>query len=316
VHADLSEHNILVCSPDYVEHSDKNTTGEGENFQIVLIDFVQSVDINHPKAQEYLERDMDQLRHFFTKKGIKALGKGMAVLFVTGSDKILPDQATTTSNSQDFPRKSNDETTYALKKLRSVNSVSSKSTQSSGSRVNSNGIKGKHKISARSMSTTSVSTKSSMSSMCPMSPVKSHTVNQDQCSSASLVTSQECLIESSIQKTSKKEKKEKKSKKEKKEKKKKRDKLKDSSSKTCKSNDDYQKRQIFDQNTLSSSMDFRNPGEVTEIVTSMDNNVQDHHNTDHPLFPATFEASDIFSENMPDLNDTRWEQTWNSKFEE
>jgi serine/threonine-protein kinase RIO1 len=304
VHADLSEHNILVCSPDNVENSDKNTTGEGENFQIVLIDFVQAVDISHPKAQEYLERDMDQLRQFFTRKGIKALGKGMAVLFVTGSDKILPDQGNS-STSQDTLRKSNDDTAVPLKKLRSVNSVSSKSTQSSGSRLK-NGMKGKQKISARSISTNSVSTKSSLSSM---SPVKLHAANQDQFLSASLIASQECFMQSLTEKTPKKERKEKKSKKEKKEKKKKKDKLKDSSNKTVRSNDDSHNRQSFNQNTFPVAMETkeqRNPGEVTEnqLVAS------------HSLFSDTSQSPEIYSESLPDLQDPRWEETWNSEFKE
>jgi RIO kinase 1 len=52
VHADLSEYNILY------------------NGKPVLIDVGQAVDIRHPSAKEFLERDMRIISKFFQKKGI------------------------------------------------------------------------------------------------------------------------------------------------------------------------------------------------------------------------------------------------------
>ena len=88
MHADLNECNILVCPPDLVEHKDEGATSsaDGENFQAVLIDFVQSVDTNHPQAAELLDRDLEQIRAFFFEKGIKTLGRKMAIEFVTAPD--------------------------------------------------------------------------------------------------------------------------------------------------------------------------------------------------------------------------------------
>lgn len=53
VHADLSEYNILIL---------KN--------EPYLIDFSQGVLLSHPKAMEFLERDVKNLCNFFTKKGL------------------------------------------------------------------------------------------------------------------------------------------------------------------------------------------------------------------------------------------------------
>ncbi|OEU10143.1 RIO kinase, partial [Fragilariopsis cylindrus CCMP1102] len=52
VHGDLSEYNIL------------------EDLQTVLIDFGQSVEVRHPKAEELLRRDLQRVNEFFTKQGV------------------------------------------------------------------------------------------------------------------------------------------------------------------------------------------------------------------------------------------------------
>lgn len=54
VHADLSEYNIMIA---------KNKTP-------YFIDFSQGVVLNHPKAQEFLERDLNNVLNFFKKFGI------------------------------------------------------------------------------------------------------------------------------------------------------------------------------------------------------------------------------------------------------
>lgn len=54
VHADMSEYNVLVW-----------------NGLPYIIDFGQAVSIKHPKAREFLDRDIDNvLKHFFRKYGI------------------------------------------------------------------------------------------------------------------------------------------------------------------------------------------------------------------------------------------------------
>jgi RIO kinase 1 len=55
VHADLSEYNILVW----------------EN-ELYIIDIGQGVSLEHPMANQFLERDVDNILHYFSKFGIKA----------------------------------------------------------------------------------------------------------------------------------------------------------------------------------------------------------------------------------------------------
>lgn len=52
VHADISEYNVLLSIPP------------------TLIDFGQGVTLSHPKAQQYLERDVNNLLTYFAKMGV------------------------------------------------------------------------------------------------------------------------------------------------------------------------------------------------------------------------------------------------------
>ncbi|VVC71716.1 RIO-type serine/threonine-protein kinase Rio1 [uncultured archaeon] len=57
VHADLSEFNVLMHGyPDIVPY---------------LIDVGQGVVLDHPKSQEFLERDIERILHYFKKYGVK-----------------------------------------------------------------------------------------------------------------------------------------------------------------------------------------------------------------------------------------------------
>ena len=58
VHADLSEYNVLV----------KNFEGKEE---LVVIDVGQAVLKSHPKAEEFLKRDLHNISNYFTKKGLE-----------------------------------------------------------------------------------------------------------------------------------------------------------------------------------------------------------------------------------------------------
>ncbi len=54
VHGDLSEYNIMI-----------------PNGYPVLIDFGQAVQTEHPEAQEFLERDVQNLNHYFESLGVR-----------------------------------------------------------------------------------------------------------------------------------------------------------------------------------------------------------------------------------------------------
>jgi RIO kinase 1 len=57
VHGDLSEYNILI-DPDTLEP--------------IFIDMGQSVTLEHPRAQEFLRRDIENIVRYFKKYGIDA----------------------------------------------------------------------------------------------------------------------------------------------------------------------------------------------------------------------------------------------------
>ena len=79
VHADLSPFNIMVA---------QRETGGGLEEEPVLIDLAQGVSIRHPKAQEFLERDMRQLIKFFSKLGVEK-NEGEVLGFVkSGRERV------------------------------------------------------------------------------------------------------------------------------------------------------------------------------------------------------------------------------------
>ena len=61
VHGDLSEYNLLFH--------------EGE---IVVIDVGQAVTIHHPNAEEFLDRDCENVASFFARQGVDVTGDGLA----------------------------------------------------------------------------------------------------------------------------------------------------------------------------------------------------------------------------------------------
>ncbi|MFH1895365.1 MAG: serine protein kinase RIO [archaeon] len=58
IHADLSEYNILVKT-------------ENGKEKLIVIDVGQAVLKSHPKAQEFLERDLRNTTNYFSKKGLE-----------------------------------------------------------------------------------------------------------------------------------------------------------------------------------------------------------------------------------------------------
>jgi serine/threonine-protein kinase RIO1 len=85
VHGDLSEYNILVA-PSYfvVGPSSAVVKNNGEDLQIVLIDFGQAVDTRHPEATLLLERDLNRVLTFFTMQGIEVPTLDEAMVLVMG----------------------------------------------------------------------------------------------------------------------------------------------------------------------------------------------------------------------------------------
>lgn len=82
VHADLSEYNILVCPMSQVENAMDKSEEAKDDLQIVLIDFGQAVERNHPSALDLLERDLSLVNSFFDKQGIKTLPSDQCLDFV------------------------------------------------------------------------------------------------------------------------------------------------------------------------------------------------------------------------------------------
>ena len=87
VHADLSEYNLLVVPHWHISRgqltSPAERTDDDEALQVVLIDFGQAVEVNHPSAATWLERGLTTVRDFFVKQGIKTLSVEAAEQFVT-----------------------------------------------------------------------------------------------------------------------------------------------------------------------------------------------------------------------------------------
>ena len=70
IHSDLSEYNIM--------HLDNDP---------ILFDMSQSVRIEHPLADKFLLRDLNNLNHFFKKNGVKTREVNSLYKWVTGNDR-------------------------------------------------------------------------------------------------------------------------------------------------------------------------------------------------------------------------------------
>ncbi|MFW6018214.1 MAG: RIO1 family regulatory kinase/ATPase, partial [Halapricum sp.] len=68
VHGDLSEYNIVF-----------------QDGQLVIIDLGQAVTKHHPNADEFLQRDCENVASFFARQGMDVTGEGLYE-FVAGDD--------------------------------------------------------------------------------------------------------------------------------------------------------------------------------------------------------------------------------------
>jgi len=86
IHGDLSEYNILVVPVFLVENKASHVENEHEEVQAVLIDFGQTVDVQHPDAEQLLERDLERVDRFFKRNGVDTLAVSEAMAFVKDDD--------------------------------------------------------------------------------------------------------------------------------------------------------------------------------------------------------------------------------------
>lgn len=82
VHADLSEYNILVCPMLQVENAMDKSEESKNDLQIVLIDFGQAVERNHPSALDLLKRDLSLVNSFFEKQAVTTVPPDECLEFV------------------------------------------------------------------------------------------------------------------------------------------------------------------------------------------------------------------------------------------
>jgi RIO kinase 1 len=86
VHADLSEWNVLVVPAFLSENVSPGVENVNEDLQAVLIDFGQAVDTRHPDAVILLQHDLDRIKSFFSKQGVKTMGSDEALAYVVEMD--------------------------------------------------------------------------------------------------------------------------------------------------------------------------------------------------------------------------------------
>jgi len=83
VHGSLNESNILVVPKHVFDPTLLRSSKEYGMDQAVLIDFGQTVDSKHPDALDLLRRDLQSIRSFFIKQGIRTPSVDEAMQFVT-----------------------------------------------------------------------------------------------------------------------------------------------------------------------------------------------------------------------------------------
>lgn len=288
VHGDLSEENILVCPSQMVENKDDGAPSAPEGsdeIQAVLIDLAQAVDVAHPSSNDMLSKDIEKIRKFFNKKGIKTLCHKMAMEFVTA-----PDPAAEQEQEDDEYKEALDAgaalavaaVTLPVRAFSMNSCASSKSSHSKSTHSKSSHSSGLARHPDRAMSLASSSSKSSggLSNSTASTRKGSQPDRTISLASTSTGTSSHSTGSSHKEKDKEKKKKDKKSKKESKKKKK-------------------------DKSEKSQKRKSSSKGEKQQSTT-----------IDRELFPICAEASTsnmFFEEDEENLDDSQWDAEWNEE---
>lgn len=291
VHGDLSEENILVCPSQMVENKDDGAPSAPEGsdeMQAVLIDLAQAVDVAHPSSNEMLSKDIEKIRKFFNKKGIKTLCHKMAMEFVTAPDPAA--EAAEQEQEDDEYKEALDAgaalavaaVTQPVRAFSMNSCASSKSSHSKSTHSKSSHSSGLARHPDRAMSLASSSSKSSggLSNSTGCSTRKGSQPDRTiSLASTSTGTSSHSTGSSHKDKDKEKKKKDKKSKKESKKKKK-------------------------DKSEKSQKRKSSSKGEKQSTTI------------DRELFPICADASTsnmFFEEDEENLDDSQWDAEWNEE---
>lgn len=77
----------MVVPAYLVENRHQDIENAQDEVQAVLIDFGQAVDVMHPDAVILLQRDLERIRSFFARQGVKALCAEAALAFVVDDEE-------------------------------------------------------------------------------------------------------------------------------------------------------------------------------------------------------------------------------------
>ena len=86
VHGNLNETNVLVVPKHFIEVNLERDSKEYDADQAILIDFGQTVDSQHPDATDLLRSDLQNLRHFFIKQGVRTPSVDDTMKYVTSGN--------------------------------------------------------------------------------------------------------------------------------------------------------------------------------------------------------------------------------------
>lgn len=103
VHGDLNEGNVLVVPRHFIDATVSIDSKAYDADTAVLIDFGQTVDSKHPDAMDLLRSDVQSLRQFFVKQGIRTPSVDDALKFITSGNASLQEQSNNFDDSVNKP---------------------------------------------------------------------------------------------------------------------------------------------------------------------------------------------------------------------